>query len=381
MALPLAKSAAECADFSKTVLPYVHQLGPLPRAIFESISNPGALKQIYLETNPLIFLLNFTLFLAPIFLVLSELNRNYSQVDRAWSILPTLYNAHYVIYAHLTGLETRRLDALLVVSIIWSVSAFIPTPHGFPLTYGQTRLTFNYWRKGGYNIGSEDYRWEVLRSYLNPGLFFLFNVIFISFAQLVLLFLITTPTYVLLVAARLATVEKEMPSWDDLDLLGASAIILFVLLSFIADQQQWNFQQAKAAYSKTAKVPAPFKQADLDRGFVSTGLWAYSRHPNFAAEQAVWISFYHWSCFTTGVLGNWSAVGPLGYVALFQASTWFTELITAKKYPEYKLYQKLVAKFIPKRGSGAMKWIDEQVAESETTKKDLTKAKQRYNLR
>lgn len=23
----------------------------------------------------------------------------------------------------------------------------------------QLRLTFNYWRKGGYSIGSEDYRW------------------------------------------------------------------------------------------------------------------------------------------------------------------------------------------------------------------------------
>ncbi len=23
----------------------------------------------------------------------------------------------------------------------------------------QVRLTYNYWRKGGYNVGSEDYRW------------------------------------------------------------------------------------------------------------------------------------------------------------------------------------------------------------------------------
>lgn len=25
----------------------------------------------------------------------------------------------------------------------------------------QIRLTFNYWRKGGYTVGSEDYRWYV----------------------------------------------------------------------------------------------------------------------------------------------------------------------------------------------------------------------------
>lgn len=29
------------------------------------------------------------------------------------------------------------------------------------LTVLQIRLTFNYWRKGGYQIGSEDYRWYV----------------------------------------------------------------------------------------------------------------------------------------------------------------------------------------------------------------------------
>lgn len=29
------------------------------------------------------------------------------------------------------------------------------------LTELQIRLTFNYWRKGGYQIGSEDYRWYV----------------------------------------------------------------------------------------------------------------------------------------------------------------------------------------------------------------------------
>lgn len=26
----------------------------------------------------------------------------------------------------------------------------------------QMRLTFNYWRKGGYNVGSEDYRWSAI---------------------------------------------------------------------------------------------------------------------------------------------------------------------------------------------------------------------------
>jgi len=97
MALPVVKTLAECADFSSTVLPYIYQLRPLPQIIFESISNPAALKQIYLDTNPLMSAFAFSLFLSPIFLLTSEINRNYSQVDRMWSLLPTTYNAHYVI--------------------------------------------------------------------------------------------------------------------------------------------------------------------------------------------------------------------------------------------------------------------------------------------
>jgi hypothetical protein len=121
MALPVVKTLAECTDFSSTVAPYIHQLAPLPQLIFESISNPAALKQIYLDTNPLISAFAFSLFLSPIFLVVSEINKNYSQVDRMWSILPTVYNAHYTLYAHMCGLNTKRLDTLLAATAIWSV--------------------------------------------------------------------------------------------------------------------------------------------------------------------------------------------------------------------------------------------------------------------
>lgn len=38
----------------------------------------------------------------------------------------------------------------------------------------------------------------------------------------------------------------------------------------------------------------------------------------------------------------------MSYLILFQASTWFTELITAGKYADYKEYQKRVGKFLPK---------------------------------
>lgn len=112
-----------------------------------------------------------------------------------------------------------------------------------------------------------------------------------------------------------------------------------------------DFQNAKARYQKSAKVPPRFQQDDLDRGFVVTGLWSLSRHPNFAAEQAIWILMYQWGCWSSETIYNWTLAGAICYVLLFQGSTWFTELTTASKYPEYKEYQRRVAKFIPRLSS------------------------------
>ena len=109
-----------------------------------------------------------------------------------------------------------------------------------------------------------------------------------------------------------------------------------------------DFQSAKQSYRKTAKVPSGFKQADLDRGFLTTGLWQYSRHPNFAAEQTVWVLLYQWGCFSTYSLANWTFAGAMSYLILFQGSTWLTELLSSGKYPEYKEYQARVGKFLPK---------------------------------
>jgi len=325
MALPVVYTVQQCSDFYTTVLPYVGQIKELPQQILQSYNNPAELQNIYLATNPLISAFTFSLFLAPIFLIISEINKNYSQVDRCWSFLPTLYNAHFVLYAHLSGLPTQRLDNLLAVSIVWSL-----------------RLTFNYWRKGGYSVGSEDYRWEILRTKINPALFFLFNVAFISLAQSILLFLIATPTYVMLLCARL---DAEMETSDN---IFARVLMGLVLLEFFADQQQWDFQKAKKSYLATAKVPHTYDQEDLDRGFVVSGLWSWSRHPNFAAEQAIWVIIYQWGCWSSEVLYNWTFLGAVSYLFLFQASTWFTELVTAGKYPEYAEYQQRVAKFLPK---------------------------------
>lgn len=174
-ALPLVKSMVDCTDFSKTVTPFIDQLYALPQHLLDTGFATDGLKELYATTNPLISAFAFSMALAPIFLIVSEVNKNYSQVDRCWSILPTIYMTHYAIWARLNAIPTQRMDNMLAFSVAWSV-----------------RLTFNYWRRGGYSVGSEDYRWEIVRSKVNSVQMFLFNVLFISFAQSVSLSLSST---------------------------------------------------------------------------------------------------------------------------------------------------------------------------------------------
>ncbi|KAJ4304837.1 hypothetical protein N0V90_000365 [Kalmusia sp. IMI 367209] len=332
--LPTVKTLPECADFAKTVVPYLPQLYDLPQKLFDNINNFEALQHVYLSTNPLVTALGFALFLTPVVFIVSEINKNYSQVDRLWSILPVIYNSHYTLWAHLSGLPAQRLDHVMAVSILWGA-----------------RLTFNYWRKGGYTIGSEDYRWAIVKDYTGPTVMFVFNIVFISLAQNILLFAITTPTYILLLCSRIT--GNELTTWDS---VFSKLIFLLVLVEFFADQQQWTFHEAKGEYKKTAKVPKDYNytREQLDRGFNTSGLWAWSRHPNFAAEQGVWVALYQWSCFETDTFVNWSFGAALSYLILFQASTWLTELLSAKKYPDYKIYQQRVGRFLPKGATQSM---------------------------
>ncbi|KAI1659548.1 DUF1295-domain-containing protein [Daldinia decipiens] len=326
MALPWVKRLEDCADYSQVIEPYLPQLYELPGKIVHATSSHGSFVELYKNTNPFISGLGFSIFLGAVFLIVSEINRNYSQVDRMWSLLPTIYNAHFAVWSHLNDLPSQRLDLVLLWSVTWSA-----------------RLTYNYFRKGGYNVGSEDYRWEIIRSKAHPVLFFLLNVTFISFIQSILLFFLAAPTYIILLSSNF---EREVTAAD----IAFTAVQLGLILSeWFSDQQQWDYQLAKKEYQETAKVPrgCGFTQEDLDRGFITSGLWAYSRHPNFAAEKTIWFILYQWSCYASKTLYSWAGLGPLFLIMIFQGSTWLTELISSGKYAEYKFYQRQVRAHIP----------------------------------
>jgi steroid 5-alpha reductase family enzyme len=252
--------------------------------------------------------------------VISELSRNYSQVDKLWSIIPVVY-AFYVAYT--SGFDERiTLMALLVA--LWGL-----------------RLTFNFARKGGYSFipwqGEEDYRWAVLRKQAllkSRWAWTAFNLFFISFYQQGLILLFTLPV--------LVAVEGSGSPLSWIDYLAAALILGLLVIETIADQQQYNFQSEKYRRIKSGEP-----LGEYNNGFVRTGLWSLSRHPNFAAEQLIWVVFYFFSVAATGRILNWSIAGCLMLMLLFYGSSDFTEKISAGKYPEYSDYRKRVKRFLP----------------------------------
>ena len=186
--------------------------------------------------------------------------------------------------------------------------------------------------------GEEDYRWEILRK--NPLLqnrvvWTLFNFFFISLYQHGLLMLITLPMIVI--------IGSEATALGLADVAVALLFVGLVVYETIADQQQWVYQNEKYRL-KNAGLPMDKKYT---RGFLAEGLWNLSRHPNYFAEQSIWVVFYLFSVVATGIWFNWTICGAILLIMLFQGSAKFSEGITAEKYPEYKEYQKLVPKFLP----------------------------------
>lgn len=66
-----------------------------------------------------------------------------------------------------------------------------------------------------------------------PGVWFIFNVLFIALAQNVLLYAIASPTYILLLASRF------LPKITFTEVAISRGLIGLVLVEFFADNQQW----------------------------------------------------------------------------------------------------------------------------------------------
>lgn len=257
--------------------------------------------------------------------VWSVIGNNVSKVDQIWSITPWVFcwvfYFHYVCNAN--GGVHYRLLLVCVLTTLWGI-----------------RLTFNFWRRGGYGnffTHEEDYRWPILRAKMHPIIFLIFNLTFIATYQNILLWLIALPSYVVL--------KQSSTEINVVDICLGVIFVLLLVMETVADEQHYVFQEYKHS------LPADQRQKDASQsvrdGFLQTGLFAFCRHPNYFAEQSIWLVVYLYAVNATREPLHWSCAGIVLLVLLFQGSIQFSESITLAKYPLYKNYQREIPCLLP----------------------------------
>mmetsp|Transcript_29716 Transcript_29716/g.34323 ORF Transcript_29716/g.34323 Transcript_29716/m.34323 type:complete len:338 (+) Transcript_29716:71-1084(+) len=253
----------------------------------------------------------------------SVVTNNDSWVDRLWSIAPVVYAWTFAMFnVQLTG------EALL-----WSSPSLVFTTL---ITLWGIRLTYNFYRKGGYQNGGEDYRWLYVRSWplfqqAPRVVWYTFSFFVVSLFQSWLLWAITLPL-------------GHLPTNSPVSLSSqtfAAILIFFIALETHADQHQWQFQNEKRGIKH--KQPG----VNYKIGFCIDGTFAYSRHMNVFSEQCIWITVFLAGAVNCGGINHPSIIGCVTLVALTIGSTWLTESISSAKYPLYRTYQKTTPMLIP----------------------------------
>ncbi|KAJ3805117.1 DUF1295-domain-containing protein [Lentinula aff. lateritia] len=363
-----------------------------------------------ISDSPLAYPFSLCLFSTAATYIASVLTSNVSQVDRLWTFLPTIYTAYFAL-GPLWPEEPTSVGGVWIPFVPFVPAQLhaqyprdertgaltVPTRALVLLTLinlWMLRLSYNTFRRGLFSLADEDYRWAVLRRQLNARfgavagqvVFQIVNLTFIAGIQNVLLMGLGWPAYLAVTqtpttgSATLVTTDYLLALWA----LGVLAV------EFTADNQQFVFQTYKHALLAPGKPQAQanthalrrasavawpcaspetdltLTPADARRGFLTSGLWRYSRHPNFACEQTFWwiicaipaFSFLSPSLFTSFSLTTLIPFLPaVALSLLFLSSTAYTEAISASKYPRpYSAYQKRVPMFgaVPLLGAFAV---------------------------
>lgn len=300
---------------------------------------PPPLADTYIALNPLVSTAWFVACTIVVVILLSALTLSSGWMDRAWSLVPPIVAVMYAAHPALSQ-DRRTAGALDPRGVLMAACVCM---------WG-LRLTAHAARRGYYTSGFEDYRYGFIRREVltwRPMYCLAYAAFGCGFST-ILLGLVTAPCYFAWI------VRGEVDRLTPLDVAATLGFAACVAIETVADQQQYAFQCRKQAWHARSAADKGKKDKDgecpersISDGFLQSGLFAYSRHPNYFAEVTTWWFFYLFSVATSGMWLNWCMLGPVLYTVLFQVSTPLTERISSTKYPAYKVYQQSVSRLIP----------------------------------
>lgn len=239
--------------------------------------------------------------LAFIFWLMSVRKQDVSIVDSLWSLLFVAAASFY-----LWVLDELSLRALIiyVLVVIWGVrlSGYITLRH-----LGQ----------------AEDHRYQRIRENNQPG--FAFKSLYLVFIlQAGLAWIISLPLFYAMGSGKPLSV---------IDYLGIGLWLCGMLFEATADQQLYRFK----------------KRPENKGRLLTSGLWAYSRHPNYFGEFLIWWGFYLLALSATDASGAAIAIiSPLIMSLLLLRVSGVSLLERSMRLkPGYEDYMQNTSAFIP----------------------------------
>ena len=234
---------------------------------------------------------------------MSIIHENTSVYDPYWSVYPAFILLYWFSEYYKANPAIAIRQIIVSILVMWWA----------------LRLTVN-WAKYWNGMEHEDWRYS---QYRGKGVF-KFQIINLFGLQLM-------PTiWVFLGCMSLYPALKPGIPMNLLDLVAIAVTINAVLFETIADKQVHEF----------------LKQKEPGQN-IETGLWKYSRHPNYFGEVTFW-----WGLWLFGIAADfsywWTIVGPIAITLLFVfISIPMMERRNLQRRPGYEDYRNSVSMLVP----------------------------------
>ena len=234
--------------------------------------------------------------------LLSLARSNVTHVDSMWSLF-------FVIAAFSSAMfmkeSSARIILVLLLVTLWAIRLFI----------------YLTWRNWGPH---EDNRYATIRANNEPN--FRLKSLYIVFGlQAVLAWIISISIY-----GAIASKSSDQSALNLLDYLGGALFLVGFYWESVAD---WQLSTFKANPNNKGKV-------------LDTGLWRYSRHPNYFGECCVWWGFYL-IALASGAW--WAIISPILMTLLLLKVSGISllESTIAERRPAYVDYINKTNAFVP----------------------------------
>jgi steroid 5-alpha reductase family enzyme len=229
---------------------------------------------------------------------LSVAKRDVSIVDSLW---PLFFLLGALVHAAFAGAAGPRALLLLALVALWALRLA-----GY--------LTWRNWRE------PEDRRYQAIRARNEPG--FAWKSLYLIFGlQALLAWIIAMPLF--------AGLSSATPL-DAIDYAGAALWIFGFGFETVAD---WQLARFKANPASRGRV-------------LDTGLWRYTRHPNYFGEAMLWWGFF---LIAVAAGGGWTVFAPLLMMLLLLkvSGVALLEKDIGERRPDYRAYIARTNAFIP----------------------------------